>query len=68
MKRISVIQQWFIDNIKEKEMDRQFYANVAQAVITPLEPSYLVEPNGELSTGIHDDLYVKAMYPNVIRS
>ena len=38
-----------------------FYGNVSQAVITPGEPTYMIEPRGELSTGVHDDLYVKVI-------
>ena len=46
---------------EETDRNNQFYANVAQAVITPSEGTYIAEPRGQLSTGTHDDLYVKAL-------
>ena len=39
----------------------KFYAAVAQSVITPPEGTFMIEPRGELSTGVHDDLYIKAL-------
>ena len=46
---------------QEKDRDKQFYANVAQSVITPDVGTFMVEPDGKLSTGTHDELYVKAI-------
>lgn len=46
---------------KENAKEHHFYANVAQSVITPPVGTYLIEPRGEFSTGIHDDLFVKAV-------
>jgi len=46
---------------KENDTKHHFYANVAQSVITPSAGTYIVEPRGNLSTGIHDDLFVKAV-------
>jgi len=45
----------------EREKNKQFYANVAQSVITPTEGTFMVEPDGKLSTGTHDELYVKVI-------
>ena len=39
----------------------QFYAGISQSVITPPAGTYMVEPRGKLSTGTHDDLFVKAL-------
>ena len=46
---------------KENDTKHHFYANVAQSVITPPVGTYLIEPRGKFSTGIHDDLFVKAV-------
>lgn len=46
---------------KENDAKPQFYANVAQSVITPSVETFLIEPRGKLSTGTHDELYVKAI-------
>jgi neutral ceramidase len=46
---------------KESAKDAQFYAGVAQSVITPDSATFMNEPRGSLSTGTHDDLFVKAI-------
>ena len=46
---------------KENNKKPQFYASVAQSVITPPAGTFMNEPRGKLSTGIHDDLFVKAI-------
>ena len=46
---------------KENDKGAQFYAGVAQSVITPPSGTYMVEPRGKLSSGTHDDLFVKAL-------
>ena len=46
---------------KERDKNIQFYANVSQSVITPAVGTFMVEPDGKLSTGTHDELYVKAL-------
>ncbi len=38
-----------------------YHAGISQAVITPEVATFMIEPRGKLSTGIHDDLYVKAI-------
>jgi neutral ceramidase len=46
---------------KETDRDSYFYAGIAQSVITPPAGTYMVEPRGKLSTGTHDDLFVRAV-------
>ncbi len=38
-----------------------YHAGISQSVITPETAAFMIEPRGELSTGVHDDLYVKAV-------
>jgi neutral ceramidase len=46
---------------KDVVKNPQFYAGIAESVITPPAGTYMVEPRGKLSTGTHDDLFVKAL-------
>ncbi|MBI2632773.1 MAG: neutral/alkaline non-lysosomal ceramidase N-terminal domain-containing protein [Parcubacteria group bacterium] len=41
--------------------ENSFYAGVAQEIITPYKESYLAGFDPRRSTGIHDDLYAKAL-------
>jgi neutral ceramidase len=48
-------------SINRNDKNLQFYAGISQSVITPPAGTYMVEPRGKLSTGTHDDLFVKAL-------
>jgi len=50
-----------ICSCNESEKNVDFYAGVAQSVITPPEGTFMVEPRGKTSTGTHDGLFVKAL-------
>jgi len=46
---------------EENNTKPQFFANVAQSVITPPKGTFMIEPRANISTGTHDDLFEKAI-------